>query len=248
MKPTFICIGVQKSGTTSLINYMNSNPEIYMIGETHFFDNNNYNNIKLYESKFKTNKKIIGEKTPSYCYLRYAIDRIYNYNKNIKLIIIFREPIQRAFSQYNMYLNNNNKTLNDVTESEILKFFSKFENEKLDNITQNGHYFISRGYYDEILNYIYSKFNRNQVFIGISEEIFLNKNEEYNKIFSFLGAKNYIIDKNNDVHIRKYSKNIPINLRKKLYTIYKSHNEKFYEIIGRKISLWEKYYIDNDLQ
>ena len=112
MKPNYICIGVQKGGTSSLINYLNLHPEIYMERrEKHFFDRKlsdgelSDKDIKKYEESFKTTKPIVGEKTPSYCYLRYAIDRIYNYDKNMKLIIILREPISRAFSEYNMYLN-----------------------------------------------------------------------------------------------------------------------------------------------
>ena len=39
VKPTFICIGVQKAGTSSLINYLSQHTEIYMKhGESHFFD------------------------------------------------------------------------------------------------------------------------------------------------------------------------------------------------------------------
>ena len=95
MKPNYICIGVQKGGTTSLINYLNIHPDIHMqSGEKHFFDRKlsegklTKEDIEKYEKQFKTNKLIVGEKTPSYCYLRYAIDRIYDYDKNIKLIIL----------------------------------------------------------------------------------------------------------------------------------------------------------------
>ncbi len=39
VKPNFLCIGVQKSGTTSLINYLNQHPKIFIKdGELHFFD------------------------------------------------------------------------------------------------------------------------------------------------------------------------------------------------------------------
>lgn len=123
MKPNFICIGVQKGGTASLIKYLNFHPEIYMANkEKHFFDRAlskgelSNKDIKKYNQSFKTTKTIVGEKTPSYCYLRYAIDRIYDYDKNMKLIIILREPISRGFSQYNMNLANKGKTLRNVTE------------------------------------------------------------------------------------------------------------------------------------
>lgn len=250
MKPNYICIGVQKSGTTSLIKYLNYHPKIYMENdEKHLFDRSLSNGelknkyIKKYEESFKTNKLIIGEKTPSYNYLRYAMDRIYNYNKNIKLIILLREPISRAFSQYNMGLNIIGKTLNDVTEEQIFNAFKKEEHIKLHELHSNGGYFIIRGFYDEILEYILSKFLRNNVYIGISEEINKNKLKYYNEIYNFLGAtKLEKLNENLDTHIRKYKKPIPKTLEKYLYNIYKSHNEKLYKILGRKIDIWENYY------
>ena len=58
--PTFLCIGVQKGGTTSFINYMNQHPEIYMCkGEPHFFDKRviNSQSIREYEALFTPNNK-----------------------------------------------------------------------------------------------------------------------------------------------------------------------------------------------
>jgi len=256
MKPNYICIGVQKGGTTSLIRYLNYHPEIYMVkggyggkGEKHFFDRSlskgelTNEDIKKYEKSFKTNKLIVGEKTPSYNYLRYAMDRIYDYNKNIKLIILLREPISRAFSQFNMRLNNQGKNLNNVTEKQILNAFKKEENKKLHELKSNGNYFIIRGFYDEILEYILSKFPRDNVYIGISEEINKNKLKYYNEIYYFLGAtKLEKINENLNTHVRKYTKTIHQTLEKYLYNIYKSHNEKLYKILGRKIDIWENYY------
>jgi hypothetical protein len=211
-KPTFICIGVQKAGTTSLINYLNQNDEIFMKkGESHFFDTTEPTETEIikYENTFDTNKLIIGEKTPSYNYLQYSMDRIYNYNPNIKLILILREPISRAFSQYNMNLNVNNKSLNHVNEEQIMMDFEKEENIKLSELKSNGNYYIIRGKYDEIITYILSKFSRENLFIGIAEEIKTNKNI-YNDIFKFLGAKTLNeINENLDTHIIKYNKQIP---------------------------------------
>jgi len=258
MKPNYICIGVQKGGTQSLINYLNFHPEIYMANrEMHFFDRRlsygklSDEDIKKYEESFnlkklKITKQIVGEKTPSYCYLRYAIDRIYNYNQNMKLIIILREPISRSFSQYNMNLNSKGKTLNDKTDEQIINKFKEQENIKFDEIKKNNgkEYFVVRGFYDEILEYILSKFSRDNLYIGISEEINQNKLKYYNEIYQFLGAtKLKKINENLNIHVRKYTRNIPKKLEKYLYNIYKPHNEKLYKILGRKIDSWENYYI-----
>lgn len=249
VKPTFLCIGVQKSGTASLRNYLSKHPDIFMHQkELHFFDTPcevTESDIKNYEKKFNTNKLIVGEKSPSYSYLQFAIDRIHNYNPNIKLILILREPISRAFSQYNMDVCSKNKLCN---EEQMMLDFEEEENIKLSEVKKNGRYFIIRGKYDEIISHILSKFPRKNLYIGIAEEIKANKKKYYNEIFTFLGGKKMKkINTNDDVHIGEYKNSIPKILEKKLYNIYKPHNERLYTILGRKIDIWENYYNTIDL-
>ena len=177
VKPTFIYNSVHKSGTTSLINYLSQHPKIFMKqNEMHFFDRPK--NIELtthdideYENSFDTNKPIIGKKTPSYNYLYFSIDRISRYNSNIKLILLLREPIQRAYSQYNMIVTNNNQTLNDISDEQIVRDFEQEENLSLSKLTNNGMYYIIRGKYDEIITNILGKFSSDNIYIGIAEEI-----------------------------------------------------------------------------
>ena len=157
MKLNYIIIGVQKSGTTSCIDIFNQHQNIYLYkNELHYFDLEPYkkNNIENFECNFKTKKKKIGIKTPSYCYLRYSLNRIYDIYPKIKLIIILREPIQRAFSQYNMDLNRN-RIPEDKTFLDSIK---EIENIKLEDISKNNYFALQRGFYFEQINYIYSKF------------------------------------------------------------------------------------------
>jgi hypothetical protein len=242
-KPNYLCIGVQKGGTCSLKNYMNQHPEIYMLNhEGHYFDNvePNEKNIMLYEKQFLANKNkkpLIGERTPSYCYLPYAIDRIYTYNPHFKLIIILREPISRAYSQFNMQFR-------DRIHS-FLPDIMKEKDVSLRELKSNGGkgYIIVRGFYDEQLEYIYSKFDRSQIHVAISEEIKKNRNSEYNKMYKFLGAsKEIVVDETQDCHFGKYKKPINLSDAKALYDIYRPHNERLYELLGRKIDSWETYY------
>jgi hypothetical protein len=240
MKPTYLCIGVQKGGTTSLINYLNIHPEIYMLfGELHFFDKNYNDGIENYEKNFKTSKKIIGEKTPIYCYDKKSIDRIYNHYPNIKLIIFLREPISRAYSQWNMYQTliknhpNTNKSFIDCINSDLQQ-----------NIDiQNESDILQRGYYYNQIKYILNIFPKKNLYIGISEEIKKNKNLEYNKIYKFLGASGGIqIKQNLDNHIGFYNSKIKIEDAQFLYKIYKPHIEKLYTLLGRRIESWDNYY------
>jgi hypothetical protein len=239
MKPNYLCIGVQKGGTTSLIKYFNSHPEIYCREkEAHFFDKPQIKDCKDYNKLFSTNKKMVGEKTPSYCYLRYAIDKIHKYNPNMKLILILREPISRAYSQYNMELQN----MKDLSKIDIYKEILREKNIKLSDIKKNGKYYVIRGFYDEQISYILSKFQKENLYIGIAEDIKNNINEEYNKIFKFLGVNSLEIKNNLDVHVRNYNNPIPKKLEKILYGIYKPHLEKLYKMIGRRIEKWDEYH------
>jgi hypothetical protein len=247
-KPDYICIGVMKGGTTSLIHYLNYHPDIFMADpEVHFFDKTKIDGssrsrkeIINYENRFsETNKPIKGEKTPSYCYLKYAMDNIYNYDKNMKLIILLREPISRAYANYNHGSQvGNTWTLSSKTDKQML---DDFKTDKIKGF--KGGTFILKGYYDEILDYILSKFPRQNLYIGISEEINENKLKYYNEIYEFLGASRLDkINENLNTHIRQYDKPIPKSLEKYLYNIYKPHNERLYKILGRRIEKWEEYY------
>jgi len=236
---------VAKAGTMSLIEYLNLHHDIHCTpGEKHFFDKTPYNQpLSLeaqnnYEKLFLSNKKIIGEKSPSYCYLQFAIDRIYNYNPHIKLILILREPIARAYSHYNMHLENRPNYGNIPYMQE----FEKEKNAKLSKIKTNEDYYIVRGFYDEIIEYILYKFSKENLYICISEEVLANKQFEYNKIYNFLGADDIVINKSLDVHKRKYKFPIPDDLALMLYGVYKPHNAKLYKILGRKIDIWENHY------
>ena len=244
MKPTFLCIGAQKGGTTSLINYINLHPELYMHPqELHFFDSTTYNPNRIgeYESKFKTDKKHSGEKTPSYGYLRYTIDRIHFHYPDIKLIYIIREPISRAFSQYNMFCHGSGKRPN------ISKFLSEMQattNLDISKVSQNigDKYEFFRGCYIEHIEYILTKFPRENVYIGISEEIRSNKEEEYNKIYEFIGVHRNPINQNKDTHIRPYSVILDKKTAKTIHSLYKPYNERLYQFLGRSIPSWEQYY------
>src|SRR3989440_2961216 len=110
-KLDFLVLGAQKSGTTALNYYLKRHPRIALPvkKELHFFDNDelfaggNVSYEPLYEM-FRPARpgSIAGENTPIYLYWRPALPRIRDYNPAMKFIVILRNPIERAFSQWNM--------------------------------------------------------------------------------------------------------------------------------------------------
>lgn len=101
-------IGAQKAGTTTLYNWLSKHPDIVLpkYKELHFFDSFDEINFNHYHKNFPLKsifKKLSFEATPRYLYFPKTPQKIYNYNKNMKFIIILRNPAYRAFSAYKMY-------------------------------------------------------------------------------------------------------------------------------------------------
>jgi hypothetical protein len=107
----FLVAGAQKSGTTALNYYLKRHPRIALPikKELHFFDNDElFGGGKVsYQSLHEMFRParagtIAGENTPVYLYWRSALPRIRDYNPEMKFIVILRNPIDRAFSHWNM--------------------------------------------------------------------------------------------------------------------------------------------------
>jgi hypothetical protein len=106
--------GVQKCGTTSLYAYFKEHPQLAAprMKETHFFDNEeldwrsiDYRALdELYEPFLEPNGKgrVRFDATPIYIYWPESLARIKRYNADAKLIFLFRDPIERAYSHWRM--------------------------------------------------------------------------------------------------------------------------------------------------
>lgn len=236
-KLDYIIIGAQKGGTTSAISHFNQHPDLFLYpSELHFFDKDH--NFKLgydhYHSFFHNKQnKLIGEKTPSYAYQQYCIDRIYDYNSNVKLIYFLRNPITRAYSEWNMHKNLGK------THMDFLPSIEEDMNTKLCEIKSTGYHAFSRGLYYEHINYILTKFDKDNLYISISERVKANPKDEYNKIFNFLGV-NTLDDLKFDesVHKGQYKTKMNQSDYDYLKKVYDPHNQKLFDFLGYNIPEW----------
>ena len=111
--PDFIIIGAQRSGTTSLYNYLIEHQNIKSTSqkEIHYFDNNYDKGLTWYSKKFPSIRKgieITGEASPYYIFHPHAVNRISKDFPNVKLIVLLRNPIERAYSHYCMAIKKGN--------------------------------------------------------------------------------------------------------------------------------------------
>src|SRR5438034_2947177 len=106
----FIVAGAQKSGTTALHYFLAKHPNITMGDqqEIHFFDDDatfaatvDYERLHKHYPLVAPATKA-GDCTPSYLYFKPAAERIWKYNPKIKLLVLLRNPVERAFAHWNM--------------------------------------------------------------------------------------------------------------------------------------------------
>src|SRR5256712_8322135 len=163
----FIVAGAQKSGTTALHYFLGKHPEIALPDkqELHFFDDEerfageaNYN--ALHGSfHLKRRWSIAGECTPIYVYWKPAIERIWKYNPGIKLLILLRNPVERAFAHWNMQR---------FKGREPLDFFDAVREEQTriagaPPVEARRFAYVDRGFYARQLARLFKFFPREQV-------------------------------------------------------------------------------------
>lgn len=199
--PNFLIIGAAKSGTTALHTYLQQHPQIYMTPskETNFFafegqeidfkgpgdealKEFSITNLDTYQQQFKnvTNELAIGEACPLYLYHAEAAKRIKNYIPNARLIIILRNPIERAYANFLHLIRDGREPVTDFSQA--------LENETR-RINENWEWFwhyTQVGYYGEQIKNYTQLFSPEQIKIYLYEDLKSDPLSLFQDIFSFL--------------------------------------------------------------
>jgi hypothetical protein len=214
MLVNYLICGTLKGGTSALYDYFKKHPEIYIYAkkEAHFFNHHDFFKNKLtikdaydyYHSLFPEYKlyNIIGEATPCYMYLYDTVKRIWEYNPNMKIIIILRNPIERAYSQWNM-----NKYWS-VPRCEHKDFLYCITNELKHNREKLPYQctvrtYVDRGFYCWQIRRLWHYFSKENVFIVKNDDLRNNHQEILNGIFDFLGVKHLEMEHEANFSLKK---------------------------------------------
>ncbi|XP_077173054.1 heparan sulfate glucosamine 3-O-sulfotransferase 6 [Paroedura picta] len=106
--PQALLVGVKKGGTRALLEFLRVHPDVRAVGaEPHFFDRAYHKGLRWYRNLMPRTLEgqITMEKTPSYFVTKEAPRRIYNMSKDTKLIVVVRNPVTRAISDYTQTLS-----------------------------------------------------------------------------------------------------------------------------------------------
>jgi hypothetical protein len=202
--PNFLIVGAAKSGTTSLYHYLAQHPDVFMspVKEPNFFalegekpnfrapgaderinrwsvtDPDEYR--KLYEGASK--ESALGEASPVYLYSEKAVGRIKHHLPEARLIVILRNPAERAYSGFLHLLLNGRETVKDFGEALALE-----EERKRENWDWIWHY-KSMGFYHEQLVRYREAFDPEGIKVYLYEDLERNPDWVVRDAYEFLGV------------------------------------------------------------
>jgi len=242
----FIIIGTQRGGTTSLYNYLGQHKDVTpaVTKEIHFFDDNYDRGLDWYYEQFPSISKnlgkekipITGESTPYYQFHPLVPERVFKTLPKVKLIVLLRNPVDRAYSHYNHAKRVGNETLSfeDAIQAEGKRL--EGEKEKLlegkQSLTYQRLSFLSRGMYVNQLKLWRQFFQKEQFLILKTEDFFDSPRTILERVFDFLGLENFEISNFKKFNQFKYPK-MEEKTRKYLTEFFKPHNKKLYQFLGK---------------
>ncbi|KAK9883080.1 hypothetical protein WA026_001282 [Henosepilachna vigintioctopunctata] len=188
--PTALIIGVKKGGTRALLEFIRIHPDIRAAGsEVHFFDKNYFKGFQWYRSHMPPTlegQQTI-EKTPSYFITKEAPKRVNHMNPSTKLLVVVRNPVTRAISDYTQAISKRP----DMKKFESLVFI----NGTIGNIIDTSWGPIKLGIYSRYLTRWLKYFPLSQFLFVSGERLIYDPAAELRRIQSFLGLKQVINEK-----------------------------------------------------
>ena len=188
MLPTYLIVGTVRSGTTSLHRALRRHPDVFAPGEKelHFFDRQFDRGIGWYESLFADAPGTgpVGEATPNYVYDEHALERMAGVVPDARLVVLLRDPVERAYSQYWMQRSAHHETLDfaDAVAAEPDRLATPDPNARA--------YFsyVDRGRYVAQLRRLRSHYPAEQTLVVLYEDLRDRPEETFQGVCRFIGA------------------------------------------------------------
>ncbi len=190
--PTFLVVGIEKAGTTSIYQYLNQHPQVYMspVKETNFLERDwenfqgkpNPKRIDTWEKYSNLFSNVqdeiaIGEVSPNYLFhYKSSSERIIKYVPDVKIIAILRNPVDRAYSDYLMHLRDsiNVEKVRSLTEQVQFRADTSFT--------------LKKGFYYTPVKYYFDTFGKERVKIYLYNDLSENSSAMMQDMYQFIGV------------------------------------------------------------
>jgi hypothetical protein len=256
--PDFIVAGAQKSGTTSLWAYLSEHPYVEppMTKEMSYFDVNFKRGNDWYRMHFplaegepsgqdSSPRTLTGESTAYYMFHPLAAGRIARTLPDAKIILLLRNPVDRAFSHYQLKVRRLQETLSfeEAVDAEP----GRLDGEQEKIVADEGYYseahdrfsYLARGRYLEQIERWQQLFPPERLLILESGEFFQRTNEVFDRVLAFLGLPEWRPPQFGNRFPGKYGERMSGATRERLVKYFEPHNERLYAHLGTRFA-WDK--------
>ena len=257
--PDFLIIGAPKCGTTSLYHYLVRHPGVEPAyqKEVRYFNKSFERGTTWYRAhfpmapyrlaveKFTKRQFLVGESTPLYLFDAGVAERVRTLVPAAKLIVLFRDPVERAYSGYQMEVRNGREkhSFAEAVEREAERLQRDGGHvpappPKNGNAPEWRSGYLARGMYADRLVEWFTLFPREQFFIVSSEEFFGATRNVYAQAVKFLELDPWQPDRFKPYNSGRYS-NMDPAVRRWLIDYFTPHNERLYRLLGRDFG-WQR--------
>lgn len=258
-QPGFIMIGAQRCGTTSLFRVLAAHPQVirptFGVKGINYFDLNYHRGWRWYRGHFPvaaaTGRAATGraaacgppaafEASGYYLYHPLAAERIAHDLPDVKLVVMLRDPVERAFSAHKHELARGYEreaSFERALELEDSRLEGEAdrmrEDPRYQSFSHRHHSYRHRGHYAEQLERFFGFFPPSQVHVVESESFFASPAPEYRRLLEFLGLAPFE-PASFDRHNARPGTGLAESTRRWLGEYYLPHDERLAALLGRK--------------
>jgi hypothetical protein len=222
--PTFMLIGAQKSGTTSMNLYLRSHPEVCLpASPVYYYDRNFDKGVDWYRSQFQPSDlhRAIGDGTPEYLYIEPVAERMAALVPRAKLIAVLRNPVDRAYSHY---WHNRTRQREPLEFADALAAEPKRLTDS-DLVHAARYAYFDRGCYVKQLDRFRQLFGRDRLHVLLTDDLREDRSRAMRQVYEFIGvdaafvASDLTRERNQFVtfrsaRLRKPIRRLPVPLRR----------------------------------
>lgn len=249
--PDFLIVGEAKCGTTSLYDDIVRHPFVReaAVKEVHFFDIRFHRGLEWYRAQFpikwrtqgtadRRDRLRTGEASPYYMFHPHALSRIRQVLPSVKLIAMLRNPVERAYSQYQHELRHGRESLasfEEAIEREPERLRGEVErmlrDERYNSVEHRRHSYVTRGIYVDQLENVRRLFDSERLLIVKSEEYFEAPDVVLRRVLAFLELPTWEPRAFVKRNVGSY---VPMDprVRRRLMEYFAPHNARLADFIG----------------
>ena len=257
--PDFVVIGAKRGGTTSFYNYLLEHPKIQplfpgrqRIKGVHFFDSGYARGERWYRSHFPLaigsrhlarpwiSGPVTGEASPYYLFHPLAAERLARHCPDVRLLVVLRDPVERAYSHYKERVRNGGEALS--FEAAIEAEAGRISGEASRIVAEPGylsyehenHSYLAQGRYAEMLPRWFELFGAERFFIAASEDFYADPERVTNDAWSFLGLPLAQLTSRKRFNYHP-APDLSQETRRRLSEAFAEHNLALERLLGREL-------------